>query len=167
MVRFHDRERKWSGIRVFLFRIMEMTTDEASGGVVAGAGSTRMLCSKMFLIMRLYGLLLTVGGGRVTISFAGGPMSETRGRILLIDDDLSLGAYLARVLRTHGQFEVTHELDAAAALRCLEAERWDLLITDIEMPGMTGLELVSQARRLAPDLPIAVVTGHATLERAV
>jgi len=94
-------------------------------------------------------------------------MSETRGRILLIDDDLSLGAYLARVLRTHGQFEVTHELDAAAALRCLEAERWDLLITDIEMPGMTGLELVSQARRLAPDLPIAVVTGHATLERAV
>jgi LmbE family N-acetylglucosaminyl deacetylase/CheY-like chemotaxis protein len=94
-------------------------------------------------------------------------MSETRGRILLIDDDLSLGAYLARVLRTHGQFEVTHELDAAAALRCLEAERWDLLITDIEMPGMTGLELVSQARRLAPDLPIAVVTGHPTVDYAV
>jgi CheY-like chemotaxis protein len=92
---------------------------------------------------------------------------QTRGRILLVDDDLSLGAYLARVLRTHGQFEVTHELDAAAALRGLEAEQWDLLITDIEMPGMTGLDLIGRARRLVPGLPVAVLTGHATVEHAV
>jgi CheY-like chemotaxis protein len=92
---------------------------------------------------------------------------QTRGRILLVDDDLALGAYLARVLRTHGQFEVTHELDAAAALRSLENERCDLLITDIEMPGMTGLELIGRARRLAPELPVAVLTGHATVEHAV
>jgi LmbE family N-acetylglucosaminyl deacetylase/CheY-like chemotaxis protein len=92
---------------------------------------------------------------------------QTRGRILLVDDDLSLGAYLARVLRTHGRFEVTHELDAAAALRGLETEQWDLLITDIEMPGMTGLELIGRARRLVPGLPVAVLTGHATVEYAV
>jgi two-component system, NtrC family, response regulator HydG len=92
---------------------------------------------------------------------------QTRGRILLVDDDLSLGAYLARVLRTHGRFEVTHELDAAAALRGLEAEQWDLLITDIEMPGMTGLELIGRARRIVPGLPVAVLTGHATVEYAV
>jgi two-component system, NtrC family, response regulator HydG len=96
-----------------------------------------------------------------------GQPSQTRGRILLIDDDLALGAYLARVLRTHGRFEVMHELDAAAALRSLQGEQWDLLITDIEMPGMTGLELVTQVRRLAPDLPIAVLTGNPTVEYAV
>ena len=96
-----------------------------------------------------------------------GQPSQVRGRILLIDDDLALGAYLARVLQARGPFEVTHELNAAAALRRLETEPWDLLITDIEMPGMTGLELITQVRRLAPDLPVAVLTGHATLNYAV
>jgi LmbE family N-acetylglucosaminyl deacetylase/CheY-like chemotaxis protein len=89
------------------------------------------------------------------------------GRILLIDDDLALGGYLARVLRTRGGFDVTHELDSAAALRCLEAEQWDLLITDIELPGMTGLELLERVRQLHPDLPVAVLTGHPTIDYAV
>jgi LmbE family N-acetylglucosaminyl deacetylase len=93
--------------------------------------------------------------------------SQTRGRILLIDDDLALGGYLSRVLRTHGPFEVTHELDARAALRSLQAEQWDLLITDIEMPGITGLELVKQVRRLAPDLPIMIVSGHVTVDNVM
>ncbi len=85
-----------------------------------------------------------------------GRPGQTRGRILLIDDDPTLGAYLARVLQTHGHFEVSHELGAASALRRLQTELWDLLITDIEMPGMTGLELVRQVRQLAPDLPVMV-----------
>jgi two-component system, NtrC family, response regulator HydG len=97
----------------------------------------------------------------------GGQAEQTRGRILLIDDDLALGGYLARVLRMHGGFEVDHELDATSALRRLQAEQWDLLITDIEMPGMTGLELVTKVRRVVPDLPIAVVTGHPTVDYAV
>src|SRR2546426_10510013 len=96
-----------------------------------------------------------------------GQPSQVRGRILLIDDDLALGAYLARALRAQGPFDVTHDLNAAAALRCLETEQWDLLITGIEMPGMTGLELITQARRLVPDLPVAILTGHATLNYAV
>jgi DNA-binding NtrC family response regulator len=97
----------------------------------------------------------------------GSAASRTRGRILLVDDDLALGAYLARVLRTHGRFEVTHELDADAALRCLETEPWDLLITDLEMPGIAGLDLITRARRMVPGLPVAVLTGYATLEHAV
>jgi len=51
------------------------------------------------------------------------------GRILLIDDDPALGGYLTRVL-TRGGFEVTHELDSASALLRVEAQDWDLLITD-------------------------------------
>jgi two-component system, NtrC family, response regulator HydG len=97
----------------------------------------------------------------------GSQPGQTRGRILLIDDDLALGGYLSRVLRTHGPFEVTHELDAAAALRSLQDGQWDLLVTDIEMPGITGLELVKQVRRLAPDLPIMIVSGHVTVDNVM
>ena len=80
-------------------------------------------------------------------------------RILLIDDDPALGGYLTRVLRTRG-FDVTHELDSVGALRCIETEQWDLLITDVGLPGMTGLELLERVRQLEPDLPAAVLTGN-------
>jgi two-component system response regulator HydG len=82
------------------------------------------------------------------------------GRILLIDDDPALGGYLTRVLRMRGGFDVTHELDSAGALRRLETEQWDLLITDVQLPGMTGLELLERVRQLEPDLPTAVLTGN-------
>jgi two-component system, NtrC family, response regulator HydG len=89
------------------------------------------------------------------------------GRILLIDDDPALGGYLTRVLRGRGGFDVTHELDSIGALRCIETEQWDLLITDIELPGMTGLELLERVRQMAPDLPVAVLTGNPTIDYAV
>jgi CheY-like chemotaxis protein len=88
------------------------------------------------------------------------------GRILLIDDDRALGGYLTRVL-TRGGFAVTHELDSVGALQRIETEPWDLLITDIELPGMTGLELLDRVRQRVPDLPVAVLTGHATVDYAV
>jgi LmbE family N-acetylglucosaminyl deacetylase len=93
--------------------------------------------------------------------------ARERGRILLIDDDPALGGYMSRVLRSRGGFEVTYELDSTGALHRIETETWDLLITDIELPGMTGLELLDRVRRLVPDLPVAVVTGHATVDYAV
>ena len=93
--------------------------------------------------------------------------SRGRGRILLIDDDPALGGYLARVLRTRGGFDVTHELDSVGALRCVETAQWDLLITDIELPGMTGLELLDRVHQLVPDMPVAVLTGHASVDYAV
>ena len=91
---------------------------------------------------------------------------STPARILLVDDDEALGRYLARVL-TRGGFEVTHELDSGGALHRIETESWDLLITDIELPGMTGLELLDRVRQRLPDLPVAVLTGNPTVDYAV
>ena len=87
-------------------------------------------------------------------------------RILLVDDDAALGKYLARVL-TRAGFEVTHELDSGDALHRIETEPWDLLITDIELPGMTGLELLDRVRQHLHDLPVAVLTGNPTVDYAV
>src|ERR1700728_4440009 len=92
--------------------------------------------------------------------------SGQQGRILLVDDDLALGGYLSRVLRTRG-FEVVHELAAHTALARVQAEQWDLLITDIELPGMSGLELLERVREMVPDLPVAVLTGHPSVDYAV
>ena|SRR5690349_10726618 len=88
------------------------------------------------------------------------------GRILLIDDDPALGGYLTRVL-TRGGFEVTHELDSASALLRVGAQDWDPLVTDIELPGMNGLELLERVRQLVPSLPVAVLTGNPTVDYAV
>ena len=61
-----------------------------------------------------------------------------------------------------GQFDVTHTFDPAVALRLASSEPWDLVLTDVEMPGMTGLQLLEALRLVAPALPVAVITAHAT-----
>jgi DNA-binding NtrC family response regulator len=90
-----------------------------------------------------------------------------RGRILLIDDDRVFGIWAAQVLCKRGGHELKHVLDPAAGLRCVETEPWDLVITDIEMPGMTGIELLKRIHLVEPSLPVAVVTAHAAADRAV
>ena len=97
---------------------------------------------------------------------ASGTGDDQRGRVLLVDDDPAYGEYMRRVL-TAGGFDVTHQPDAEGALARLHTEQWDLLITDIELPGMNGLELLDRVHELAPGLPVAVLTGHASVDYAV
>lgn len=89
------------------------------------------------------------------------------GRILVVDDDLVAGRFLTHLLGERGGFDVTHTPDPAVALKRASSESWDLVLTDVEMPGMTGLELLQRLRRVSPDLPVAVITGHASIDSAV
>jgi len=89
-----------------------------------------------------------------------------RRRILLVDDDPDFGVWAVRVLQAAG-FEIQHVLDPTTALRQVESEPWDLVITDVEMPRMTGLEFLERVRRLDPGLPIVVVTAHPSVDRAL
>lgn len=91
----------------------------------------------------------------------------SRGRILLIDDDKVFAIWVAQVVHRRGGYELKHVPDPAAGLRCVENEPWDLVITDIEIPGMSGLELLERIYLLEPGLPVAVMTAHAAVEGAV
>jgi two-component system response regulator HydG len=92
--------------------------------------------------------------------------ADPRGRILVVDDDRVFGLWATKVLQARG-FEVEHVLDPVAGLTQVESRTWDLVITDVEMPRMTGLEFLQRARHLIPGLPAAVVTAHPTVDRAV
>jgi CheY-like chemotaxis protein len=58
------------------------------------------------------------------------------------------------------EFEVIHTADPVTALRLAADEHWDLVVTDLDLPGMTGPELLGALRRLVPALPVAVVSAH-------
>jgi CheY-like chemotaxis protein len=84
-----------------------------------------------------------------------------RGRILVVEDDPEAALFTVHVLTHQGQYDVTHTPDPVVALRLATSEHWDLVLTDMDMPGMTGLELAAALRREVPALPVAVVTAHA------
>ena len=95
--------------------------------------------------------------------------AASRGRILLVEDDFEAASFVIQVLAVRNGFEVVHTPDPAEALRLVEPESqsWDLVLTDVEMPGMTGIQLLESLRQLDPYLPVAVVTAHATVDIAV
>ncbi|HWN63694.1 MAG TPA: response regulator [Streptosporangiaceae bacterium] len=91
---------------------------------------------------------------------------NTRGRILLIEDDPEAALFAVTVLAKRGQFEVTHTADPAVALELAAGGCWDLVVTEVGLPDMTGLELLDALRRIAPALPVAVLTAHVYLRTA-
>jgi DNA-binding NtrC family response regulator len=88
-------------------------------------------------------------------------------RILVVDDQEMMRDSLATTLAREGH-EVIAAGDGAAALGRLGAGgRFDLLITDLKMPKMTGIELLQEAKRLRPELLVVMMTAHATVSTAV
>ena len=83
-------------------------------------------------------------------------------RILLAEDDESMRVYLARALERVG-YDVTAVDRGTAALPLLEAEEYDLLLTDIVMPEMDGIELAQKAAAIAPDMRVMFITGFAAV----
>ena len=83
-------------------------------------------------------------------------------KILLAEDDESMRQYLARALERVG-YAVQSVDRVTAALPLLEAERFDLLLTDIVMPEMDGIELAQKAAEIAPDMRVMFITGFAAV----
>ena len=85
---------------------------------------------------------------------------ETRGRILVVEDDPEAALFLVHVLANRCRFEVIHTADPGTALRLAAGEHWDLVVTDLDMPGMTGLELLRIIRSEFPTLRVMMVTAY-------
>ena len=83
-------------------------------------------------------------------------------RILLAEDDDSMRLYLTRALERVG-YEVIAVDRGTAALPLLERERFYLLLTDIVMPELDGIELAQRASAIAPDLRVMFITGFAAV----
>jgi two-component system response regulator PilR (NtrC family) len=92
--------------------------------------------------------------------------SESTPRVLVVDDERSMRELLSIVLRRDG-YDVLIAEDGAAGLELLKRERVDILITDIRMPQMNGVDLLREAKRIAPDIVSIVMTAFATTETAV
>src|SRR3954470_12000557 len=87
-------------------------------------------------------------------------------KILVCDDQEMMRDSLASTLARDGH-EVTAAVEGALALQRLAAARFDLLITDLKMPRMTGIELLAEAKKLRPEMPVVIMTAFATVQTAV
>ena len=87
-------------------------------------------------------------------------------RILVVDDEDGMRRLLSRVLTREG-YETSAVGSGAEALRLVASERFDLVVTDIKMPEMDGLQLLAELKEYEPSLPIIVITAYGTIENAV
>lgn len=93
-------------------------------------------------------------------------MNQEIDRILVADDDAVIREGLRRILTAEG-YEVETVSNGRAALERLEEQRFKLLVTDLKMPGMSGLEVLQSLRACQPELPVVLITGYAAIDNAV
>ncbi len=92
------------------------------------------------------------------------PIPEAR--LLVVDDEPNVRSALTRSLALRGY--ITDDANSGfQALQMLERTPYDLMVLDLHMPGMDGVDVMERARQLRPELLIVVLTGHASLESAV
>ena len=87
-------------------------------------------------------------------------------RILFADDDAALRKVIEFKLRQRG-YEVTAVADGEQALQALRQGRYDLVLSDMKMPKLTGLELLRQSKKIQPDIEVILITAYAAVSQAV
>jgi DNA-binding response OmpR family regulator len=92
-------------------------------------------------------------------------MHASPARILVVEGDPSAARFAEYVLGTWQGFEVVCVSDPGVALTLIKGEHWDLVIADVDLPRMDGLQLLAAVREVAPALPFALVTVLPTIHR--
>ena len=87
-------------------------------------------------------------------------------KILIVDDDLEMCAFLSDLLQGEG-FSVTTTGDSLEASKILKKEEFDILITDLRMKGLKGLDLLGEAKKIAPLTPVIIITAFGTIASAI
>jgi DNA-binding NtrC family response regulator len=87
-------------------------------------------------------------------------------KILVVDDEQSMTQFLSIVLRKEG-FHVTAVSNGRDALDKVKSDNFDVVITDIKMPGMDGIQLLNQIKKHDPSLPVVIMTAYASQQSAI
>jgi excisionase family DNA binding protein len=112
-------------------------------------------------------------GGRAAAAASAPPAAapapraaSERPRILVVDDESSIRDLLAKTLAL-AEYDVDTAADGRSALERLRLYPYDLLIADLKMPGIDGLSVIREAKRLKVDLPVIIITGYSTETAAI
>lgn len=89
-----------------------------------------------------------------------------RPRVLVVDDEQTVRDLVAKTL-TMADYDVDTAADGPSAIDRLNTASYDLLITDLKMPGMDGLSVIREVRRRSTELPIVIITGYSTEASAI
>ena len=89
-----------------------------------------------------------------------------RARVLVVDDEASVRDLLKKTLAL-AEYDVKTAADGSTALGRLRAANYDLLIADLNMPGMDELTLIRQVRRIRSELPVVIITGFSSESSAI
>ncbi len=89
-----------------------------------------------------------------------------RPRVLVVDDEAAIRDLLSKTLAL-AEYDVDLAPDGRTALERLRIIPYDLLITDLKMPGVDGLAVIREARRLKADIPVIIITGFSTEASAI
>ncbi len=95
-----------------------------------------------------------------------GTKPADKGMVLLVDDEANITTVYARQLRKHG-LRVEVPTDPVAAAELAKSRNFDVLVSDVTMPGMTGLELLRAVREYDLDLPVVLMTGGPDVKDAI
>ncbi len=87
-------------------------------------------------------------------------------KILLVEDKAGMRDMLTRVLEREG-YEVTAQADGVMAMEALNGDRFDLVLTDLKLPGADGFAVLKAAKEAYPDVPVIMMTAHGSIEGAV
>jgi excisionase family DNA binding protein len=102
-----------------------------------------------------------VAAPRAPVAAAG-----SRPRVLVVDDESAIRDLLSKTLAL-AEYDVDLATDGRHALERLRIIPYDLLITDLKMPGVDGLTVIKEARRLKTDIPVIIITGFSTENSAI
>src|SRR3989338_205484 len=89
-----------------------------------------------------------------------------RGKVFVIDDELNIRSTVKEALEEEGHEVVCYE-SPVRALEAMEQASPDLIVTDLVMPEMDGLELIKRTKTIDPEVNVVVITGDASLESAI
>ena len=93
-------------------------------------------------------------------------MAQPPARILVVDDETPIRTTMGDMLRRRG-YDVVTAANGEEALALIHQRPFDLLLLDLKMPGLSGIQVAERARELQPEVALIILTGHGSLESAV